>query len=281
MSSTRENRTERRLDLHRRFQRRRTAAEEFDPRDPDQPESVFAGVRQTGASAGSRSSPSREPTSSSGLLGYNFATDIWNSRNAYAAEKAPFHLHELREIVSGPIGKRASFNVNVQPEWVDNGNRHERRHARSADASPSAFTGYAARRASPHRLITAHRLSAQREPHADRSATSYNRDIVRNTGIGGLNLESRGYHNDARSQTLQVTETANSARAWSTKHVFSISVPPQLRRPTRLARASGSGLVQRRRKSDRQLHQHAEQLTNSKTTLPCCAARTRGGSASG
>ena len=37
---------------------------------------------------------------------------------------------------------------------------------------------------------------------------NYNRDIVRNTGTGGLNLASRGYQNDARSQTLQLTETA-------------------------------------------------------------------------
>ena len=37
---------------------------------------------------------------------------------------------------------------------------------------------------------------------------SYNRDIVRNAGAGGLNLVSRGYHNNALSQTVQLTETA-------------------------------------------------------------------------
>jgi len=46
-----------------------------------------------------------------GDLGYNFATDKWNSRNPYAEQKAPFHLHELREALSGPLGKRASFNL--------------------------------------------------------------------------------------------------------------------------------------------------------------------------
>jgi hypothetical protein len=55
-------------------------------------------------------------------LGYNFATDKWNSRNPYAAEKAPFHLHEFREMLGGPINKRASFNVTFSREWVDNGN---------------------------------------------------------------------------------------------------------------------------------------------------------------
>ena len=55
-------------------------------------------------------------------LGYNFATDKWNSRNPYAAEKAPFQLHELREMVSGPLGRRASFNLTATRESVDNGN---------------------------------------------------------------------------------------------------------------------------------------------------------------
>src|SRR5205823_9170255 len=57
-----------------------------------------------------------------GSIGYNFANDFWNSRNAYAAQKAPFHLNEFSGALSGPINKRASFNLNVIREWVDNGN---------------------------------------------------------------------------------------------------------------------------------------------------------------
>ena len=56
-----------------------------------------------------------------GSVGYNFANDKWNSRNAYAAQKAPFHLNELSGTLSGPINKHASFNFNVIREWVDNG----------------------------------------------------------------------------------------------------------------------------------------------------------------
>ena len=40
-----------------------------------------------------------------GSLGYNFANDKWNSRNPYAAQKAPFHLDETRDTLSGPLGK--------------------------------------------------------------------------------------------------------------------------------------------------------------------------------
>ena len=56
-----------------------------------------------------------------GTFGYNFANDFWNSRNPYAAEKAPFHLHEVGGNVSGPLNRRASFNIDVTREMNDNG----------------------------------------------------------------------------------------------------------------------------------------------------------------
>ncbi|MCX6624768.1 MAG: carboxypeptidase-like regulatory domain-containing protein, partial [Acidobacteria bacterium] len=140
-------------------------------------------------------------------LGYNFATDKWNSRNPYAAEKAPFHLHELREMVSGPLGKRASFNVTFMREWVDNGNVVNAVivDPRTLAVTPFTDTPVAELRrtaATPrvdYQLSTNHTLSVR---------YSYNRDIVRNAGTGGFNLESRGYHNDALGHTLQVTDTA-------------------------------------------------------------------------
>ena len=140
-------------------------------------------------------------------LGYNFATDKWNSRNAYAAEKAPFHLHEFREVVSGPLSKRASFNLNVTREMVDNGNvvNGVILDPRSLAATPFTDTPVSALRRTgftpriDYQLSTNNTLTVR---------YSYNRDIVRNAGAGGLNLVSRGYHNDARSQTIQLTETA-------------------------------------------------------------------------
>ena len=100
-----------------------------------------------------------------GDLGYNFANDKWNSRNAYAAQKAPFRLNELRNTVSGPLGKRASFNLNLIREWTDNGNvvNGVTLDARTLAAIP--FTGYPRRRAAPHRSHAARRLPARRQPH--------------------------------------------------------------------------------------------------------------------
>lgn len=142
-----------------------------------------------------------------GSVGYNFANDKWNSRNAYAAGKAPFHLNELSGTLSGPINKRASFNFNVIREWVDNGSVINGVLLDPQTLVPGPYTntflaslgrtGFTPR--IDYQLSTNHTLTVR---------YSYNRDDVQNAGVGGLNLISRGYHNDARSQTVQVTETA-------------------------------------------------------------------------
>lgn len=142
-----------------------------------------------------------------GSVGYNFADDFWNSRNAYAAEKAPFHLHELSGTLSGPINKRSSFNLNLIREWVDNGNVI---NGVVLDPQTLAVTPYtntflsSLRRTGvtprfDYQLSTNHTLTVR---------YNFNRDDVTNAGVGGFNVISRGFHNDARSHTLQLTETA-------------------------------------------------------------------------
>jgi len=139
-------------------------------------------------------------------IGYNFANDKWNSRNAYAAQKAPFHLDELRGTVSGPIGKRASFNLNFAREWTDNGSviNGVTLDPQTLAAGPFTDTFLASLR----RTVLTPRIDYQiGAKHTLSVRYSDNRDDVRNAGVGGLNLVSRGYHNDATSQTVQVTET--------------------------------------------------------------------------
>ncbi len=58
-----------------------------------------------------------------GSVGYNFANDATNSRNAYAAQKAPFHLNELSGTLSGPI-KRRLIRSRPPPQVPE---RHSRR----------------------------------------------------------------------------------------------------------------------------------------------------------
>ncbi|MEO8663415.1 MAG: carboxypeptidase regulatory-like domain-containing protein, partial [Bryobacteraceae bacterium] len=167
-------------------------------------------------------------------LGYNFANDKWNSRNPYSERKAPFRLNELRETVSGPLSKRASFNLNFIREWVDNGNIVNGVILAPVTLAVQPFTDTpvaelrrtGATSRVDYQLSTNHTLSVR---------YVYNREIVHDAGTGSLNLVSRGYHNDALSQTAQVTETA----------VLSTSVVNETRfqffHPTMVSTANSAG----------------------------------------
>ena len=169
-----------------------------------------------------------------GDLGYNFASDKWNSRNAYAAQKAPFLLNELRNNLSGPLGKRASFNLTLIREWTDNGNV-----VNGVTLAPAALVAIP---------FTATPVSALRRtgitPRVDYQLSknhtlsvrySFNRDDVRNAGTGGFNLVSQGFHNDATNQTAQITETAVLNNSTMNETRF------QFWRPTTVAEANTPG----------------------------------------
>jgi len=56
-----------------------------------------------------------------GTVSYNYMGDFWNSRNPYAAQKAPLQLNEFRGNLSGSLNRRASFTLDVSREAIDNG----------------------------------------------------------------------------------------------------------------------------------------------------------------
>jgi hypothetical protein len=92
-------------------------------------------------------------------------------------------------------------------EWVDNGNVVNGfvLQPQSFGITPFTDTPVAQLRRTgitpriDYQLSTNHTLTVR---------YSYNRDVVRDTGTGGLNLVSRGYEYSAPNQTVQVTETA-------------------------------------------------------------------------
>ena len=59
-----------------------------------------------------------------------------------------------------------------------------------------------------HASDSARRLPAERQQHADASATAFTHSDAQDAGIGGFDLISRGYHNQFTNQTVQVAETA-------------------------------------------------------------------------
>jgi hypothetical protein len=142
-----------------------------------------------------------------GSVGYNFANDFWNSRNAYAAQKAPFHLDEFSGTLSGPINKRTSFNLNIVRQMDDNGNVINGVTLDPETLLASPFTGSFL--SYWRRTMITPRVDFQLNANNTLSVRyAFNREDVRNAGVGGFNLVPRGYHNDTPSQTVQLTETA-------------------------------------------------------------------------
>ena len=169
-----------------------------------------------------------------GSIGYNFANDKWNSRSAYAAQKAPFHLNELSGTLSGPIHKRASFNLNLMREMNDNGNVINGVTLDPQTLAAAPFTGSFL--SLLRRTMITPRVDYQLSTNNTLTVRySFNRDDVQNAGVGSLNLVSRGYHSDSRSQTVQVTETA----------VLGASIVNETRfqyfRPTTISQANTAG----------------------------------------
>src|SRR5215469_1068897 len=171
-----------------------------------------------------------------GSVGYNFANDVWNSRNAYAAVKAPFRLNESSANLSGPLSKRASFNVSLMREWVDNGNVVNGFMLQPQTLAITPFSGTPVSKL--RRIGATPRIDYQISTnHTLTMRYSYYRDIVEDAGTGGLNLLSEGYHYSAPSQNLQLTETAILGASAVNETRF------QYFRPETVSQANSSGFA--------------------------------------
>ena len=56
-----------------------------------------------------------------GQIFYNYGNAIFNSRNPYAQEKPPFDLNDIGGNLGGPLGKNASFFLDVDQRDINNG----------------------------------------------------------------------------------------------------------------------------------------------------------------
>ena len=138
---------------------------------------------------------------------YNFGDSVWNSRNPYAAEKAPFLLKEYGASVEGPFGKRASFFMNVDRASIDNGAIIN--GITLNDATLAIVNPYTQVLTIPQRRIrVSPRIDFQLTP-TDTFSVRYQfaRADIRHSGIGGFNLDSTGIHNSGTDQTAQLANT--------------------------------------------------------------------------
>ncbi|HLG98448.1 MAG TPA: carboxypeptidase regulatory-like domain-containing protein [Bryobacteraceae bacterium] len=141
-----------------------------------------------------------------GNINANFGDDIFNSRNPYAAEKAPFLLREFGGTVSGPISKRASFFLDVFDRDIHNGNII---NAVTVDPNTFAITPFNSVFEAPQNRL---RISPRVDYQLSQNNTlmfryGYTRNDVQDQGIGNLSLITRGYHSLNTDHTVQITET--------------------------------------------------------------------------
>ena len=138
---------------------------------------------------------------------YNFGDDVWNSRNPYAEEKAPFLLKEYGGNLSGPINKRASFFLDVRRDSVDNGSIINAVVLDPQTFLASPFTDVFL---SPQRrVMVSPRIDYQLNDNNTLSVRyRWSRTDINDAGIGAFNLVSRGYDTQSLRHSVQVTETA-------------------------------------------------------------------------
>ena len=138
-------------------------------------------------------------------VNYNLGTQWWNSRNPYSAQKAPFLLQEFEGDGGGPLGKRASFTVDAQRNMVDNGSI-----TNGFTLDPNlAITPFSSVITTPGRFT---RITPRVDYQLSESNTltlryGWTHSTAQDAGVGGLDLISRGYHNEFTNQTLQVSDT--------------------------------------------------------------------------
>jgi hypothetical protein len=142
-----------------------------------------------------------------GTAQWNFANDFWNTRNPYSPEKAPFLLNEFEGSAGGPLTKKSSFMLDAQRNMVDNGSIT---NAITIDPATLETLPFAGILTTPGRFTN---VGMRVDYQAGQNNTLMFRygithSDVRDNGVGGFELTSRGYHSQFTNQTVQAADTA-------------------------------------------------------------------------
>ncbi len=142
-----------------------------------------------------------------GSAHYNFADSFWNSRNPYAAEKAPFLLQEYGGSLEGPLNSKASFFLAVDGAAIDNGaiiNGTTVDPATFAIINPSTQVFEIPQR----RIRASPRADYQLTPTDTLSVRyAFATADIRHSGVGSFYLVSTGLHTYGDEQTFQIANT--------------------------------------------------------------------------
>ena len=141
-----------------------------------------------------------------GTLGFNYANEIWNSRNPYSTKKAPLRLQEYENSFGGPLSHKSSFTMDLERHAVDNGYISNGIELNPDTLEPEPFNTV---QVTPQR----HTLVSPRVDYqltsADTLSLRYNftHASVDGAGVGGFEIPSRAYQLNNGFQTAQVSNT--------------------------------------------------------------------------
>jgi hypothetical protein len=167
-----------------------------------------------------------------GSAQWNFANDFWNTRNPYSPEKAYFLLNEFEGNAGGPLTRKSSFTLDAQRNMVDNGSIFD-----TVTVNPQTFAiqPLAGVLVAPGRYTN---VSPRIDYQISQNQTLMFRygithSDVRDNGIGGFDLVSRGYHSQFTNQTVQAADTVVLGSAVNeTRFQFYRSAPQSIANST-------------------------------------------------
>ena len=142
-----------------------------------------------------------------GSLYNNFGDSFWNSRNPYAAEKAPFFLDEYGGSLEGPLSSKASFFIAADGAAINNG-----AIINGTTLDPNTFViinPFTQVFTIPQRRATVSpRVDYQLTPSDTLSLRYAFQSVdIQHSGVGSFNLVSTGFHNEGEGNTLQIANT--------------------------------------------------------------------------
>jgi hypothetical protein len=142
-----------------------------------------------------------------GMAHFNLGDSVWNSRDPYTQQKAPFLLREYGGDLGGPLNRKLSFFLNVDGAAIDNGANID---TITLDPQTLAITPFSTVFSVPQRrIIVTPRVDDQlSNNHTLSFRYRVEQADIAESGIGSLNLISLSNKVHYLSNTFQASETA-------------------------------------------------------------------------